>query len=413
MKNKSILLVFSLCLFLTPSYSQTGFPRYYKCLALMSQGDSLYQVKSYKKAAERYIDAYNTEIEKGIELPRVDMLYNAACCYSLSNQKRKSNNCLYKMISVFNYADYERVQQDTDFENIKNKRDWPIILSKIKVNKSELDRRNKNSLDRTISKVKNNEIVFYPLTPFAKQYLTNDTIPFISISYKNFRVYYSANSYAESKLDFIKEELEGSVRRSTTLLNKGNYNRGINIILFNSVEEMKYYTGIKAQGGIAYAEHDVAFFPFHEKRRPQFKHEIFHIISLTQWGNCTSRLLIEGSAVYADNQCFYSNPIYTINSALLQSNQLFKLTDLIDRFDDKAKENDVIAYLQSAGIFKYLYEKYGHEKMNLLWNQGFQSFQSIFKQPLAEFENEWLEYIKNTPIEKKADLTLVLEQGCG
>lgn len=413
MKNKSILLVFSFCLFLTQSYSQTGFPNYYKCIDFMNKGDSLYQLKSYTKAAQMYLNANSIEIEKGIEFPKVELLYNAACCYSLDKKKKKSIECLNKIIEVYKYNDIDRILADTDFDNIRKEKTWNTIISKINSNKTELARFNLKIAERTISKKQNTEVIFYPLTKFSKQYLANDTIPFISISYKNFRIFYSANSYAESKLDFIKEELETSVMRATTLLNKGNYARGINIILFNSVEEMKYYTGIRAQGGIAYAEHDLAFFPFHEKRRPQFKHEIFHIISLNQWGNCNDRLLIEGSAVYADNRCFYSNPIYTVNSALLLSNKLFKITDLIEKFDDKARESDVIAYLQSAGIFKYLYEKYGNDKMNLLWNQGFGSFELIFQQSLTAFEKEWLEYIKNVPTEEKVDLKMVLEQGCG
>ncbi len=413
MRNKYGLLLIALLLLFTNVFSQTGFPNYYKCIDFMNKGDSLYQQKSYKKAAQMYLNANSVDVEKGIEFPKVELLYNAACCYSLDKKIKKSVECLQKIIEVYNYNDIDRILADTDLNNVKKDESWNVIISKIRTNKIESDRINAKLVERTISKKKSTEVVFFPLTKFAKQYLANDTIPLISVSYKNFRIYYSANSYAESKLDFIKEELDSSIKRATTLLNKGDYNRGINIILFSSVEEMKYYTGIRAQGGVAYAEHDLAFFPFHEKRRPQFKHEIFHIISLNQWGVCNNRLLIEGSAVYADNRCYYSNPIYTVNNSLLLTNKLFKITDLVDRFDDKARESDVIAYLQSAGIFKYLYEKYGSEKMNLLWNEGFQSFESIYKQSLAEFEKEWLEFIKNTPVEEKVDLKVVLEQGCG
>jgi hypothetical protein len=136
---------------------------------------------------------------------------------------------------------------------------------------------------------------------------------------------------------------------------------------------MKAFTGVRAQGGIAYPEFDAGLFPITANRRPQFKHEIFHIISLNTWGSSRCRLLIEGSAVYADNECHFENPIPTINAFYLQSNQLQSLDSLINHFDEIAVQNDVIAYLQSASVFKYLYEQYGLEKMKLLWTRGFET----------------------------------------
>lgn len=71
----------------------------------------------------------------------------------------------------------------------------------------------------------------------------------------------------------------------------------------------------------------------------------------------------EGGATYGDNECFSDHPMYTINAYYHQQTKLFPLDSLIYHFDIAARENDVIAYIQSAGLFKFLFEKYGVEKI--------------------------------------------------
>ena len=175
---------------------------------------------------------------------------------------------------------------------------------------------------------------------------------------------------------------------------------------------MQAFTGVRAQGGIAYAEFDAGLFPITATRRPQFKHEIFHIISLNAWGPSGCRLLIEGSAVYADNECHIENPIPTINAYYLQSNQLQSLDNLVNHFDEIAVQNDVMPYLQSAGVFKYLYEQYGLEKMKLLWTRGFGDFDTIYGFPVEKLEAEWIDFLKSVPIPHDFDIHK-LKEGCG
>jgi hypothetical protein len=171
-------------------------------------------------------------------------------------------------------------------------------------------------------------------------------------------------------------------------------------------------TGVRVLGGIAYPEFDSALFPITPKRRPQFKHELFHVISLNTWGTSYSRLLVEGGAVYADNECYYENPIPTMNAYYLQTKQLVSLEALIHDFDKIAFTNDVLAYLQSAGVFKYLYEKYGVDKMKLLWTGGFDKFESIYGITVQQLETDWLDYLKTVPIPKDFDSSK-LKEGCG
>ncbi len=203
------------------------------------------------------------------------------------------------------------------------------------------------------------------------------------------------------------------MNRALSILDITEYNRGVNIVIVDSPDELQELTGFSVQGGFACVGHDLVFVVCNKDRRWQFIHEGFHVISNQVWGITQSRLLNEGSAVYADNQCLYENPIYSIASSFLKSGKAFPLLALIEDFDNKARESDVIAYIQSAAVFKYLYEKYGVAKMKLLWIDGFEKFETIYGQTIADFEREWLIYINSIPVPENMDLELLIKNGCG
>ena len=85
---------------------------------------------------------------------------------------------------------------------------------------------------------------------------------------------------------------------------------------------------------------------------------------------------------------------------------------MVNSFDSQAKKSDVIAYIQSAGIVKYLYENYGVEKIKLLWTAGFENFNSIYGFPISQLETDWLNFIKTVPVPKDFDINK-LKEGCG
>lgn len=411
MKITTLLLLFTTlsCI----ARAQDGFPKYYEFVTLYQKGDSLYQAGQYASAAQSLYQATFAEVEKGIDAPRTDLLFYAACAFAQAGDSPKAIECLDKLINDFGFTDVARLEADECFGNIRNEKAWTAVLEKARVKKAVYDAQQLVYQQRTTVNPAFNETVFYPQqSAFIREILQQDTLPFVSVNYANFRIYFSADAYAATHLEALKSEITAAYNRAISILGIQSYKRGIYLILFNSVDEMKRMSGIRAQGGIAYAQFDAGLFPIHDGRRPQFRHEIFHIISLNTWGQSYSRLLIEGSAVYADNQCFYDNPIYTFNAYLLSSKKLLPLQSLIDHFDDNAVKNDLIAYMQSAGVFKYLFEKYGAEKMKKLWVEGFENFESIYGFSTGRLEQDWIEYVRTIPVPENFDFDR-LKDGCG
>lgn len=193
--------------------------------------------------------------------------------------------------------------------------------------------------------------VFRQPTAYVRGFIANDSISWSSINYKAFRLYFKEESYAAHHLDALEQALDWAYYRVLSVLDVSRYPYGIYLLAVDSKEEMQQVMGYKIKGGAA-PGHDLVFFVFNTHTRPQFKHELFHLISFETWGPPASRLLDEGGACYADNFCFYDNPMYTINAYYARSKQLFSLRNLVEKFEDQVKTSDVISYIQSAGVFK-------------------------------------------------------------
>lgn len=393
-------------------YAQRGFPNYYKYIELASKGDSLYQINDFKNAALTYLAAANIEVEKGIGNSNTNMYYNAACAFSRDKNTEEAFTCL-NYIAEENFSDYGKIAEDSDLVYLHKDKRWSTFLSKIKANEETTARKELLILERTTTSSENEEIIFYPYTDFAKQFLQDDTLCFISINYQNFRIFFTGYSFASTHLEEIKSQLSIALSRAMSILGANAYKRGINVILADSPEEMQELTGLYIHGGLACIGEDLIFFICNNNRRWQIKHELFHLVSNQVWGNTQSRLLNEGSAVYADNECYFDNPIYSITSYLISTNKALPVQSLINNFDIEAGENEVIVYIESAAIFKYLYEKYGIEKMKSLWIGGFKNFQSIYGISIEDFENEWLNYLKSIPSPDNIDIDNLLKNGCG
>ena len=255
------------------------------------------------------------------------------------------------------------------------------------------------------------KVVFRQPSSYVLEFIGNDSISLSSVNYKSFRIYFKDNSYTATHLDNIENELDIAYNKILSVLDIPTYKNGIYLLAVDSKEEMQKVMGYKIKGGAAKG-HDLVFFVYNPHIRPQFKHEIFHLISYETWGLTNYRLLDEGGATYTDNFCFYDNPMYTINSYYLKNGKLFTFDSLINDFDNQAKKSDLIAYLQSAGIFKYLYEKYGVEKMKQLWIRGFEDFELIYGFSIKQLEIDWINLIKTIPVPKDFDINK-LKEGCG
>lgn len=410
--KKNILFLFLIACGLY-GYGQQGFPGYYRQLDYTTKADSLYNIKSYEASAAWYTKAIGVQVERGIQVPLANLHYGAACSWALAQQADSAFYHLEKSLAAgFNLA--EHLLGDADLQSLHTDPRWRSISEGVTRNlQRDLDRAKKYT-ERTVFTADPGEIIFSPPDEYIRQFLFNDTLPFASFNHENFRIYLRADSYTAGRLPELKQELSEAMTRINQVLGINAYSKGVNLLFTDSKDEMKELTGFAVGGGLALPGQHLVFINSNKgTRRLQARHEIFHIVSNEVWGMCPSRLLNEGGAVYTDNVCFYDNPVDVINAYMLKHKKTVPLKTLINDFDNLAKKSEITAYMQSAGVFKYLYEHYGVARMKQLWVQGFEQFESIYGISLEQFEKEWLAFVKKTVVPPGIDWDRLTDEGCG
>ena len=126
----------------------------------------------------------------------------------------------------------------------------------------------------------------------------------------------------------------------------------MDIEFLNSRLEMQKYTGLAAQGRAMNQSN--AMFSLLKENAP-IRHELLHMIATYKWGNSVDFWIDEGLATYSGGTCSnYS--LEEIYQYYIQSEKLILIDKLIT--DDFLKQNDIIAYTQSACLVKYLLQNY-------------------------------------------------------
>jgi len=392
--------------------AQDGFPNYYRYANLVEKADSAYRAGQYRAAAEFFSRAVRMPVEKGIDLPYNDLNYRAAGYWAKAGVPDSAFFYLGSALKS-GFTDVKGMEGNPDLSTLKADLRWDPLISSLTIMKVQSDLAKKNYLQRTTFLGGGQEVLFNPPNAKVKGFLFNDDLPFISVNFQNFRIFFRGDSYAAKHLERVKNELSVSLSRSLAVLGISAHSTGTNVVVVEDKMEMKNLTGFSVGGGLALSDLDLLFLVWNGSRRMQAKHEFFHVISNQVWGKTHSRLLNEGGAVYADNECVYNNPIYTVNAMLLREKRFLNIQELIDDFDHVAQKQEVAAYLQSAAIFKYLFERFGREKMKVLWKKGFDSFQQIYGISVKELQGMLEQKLKQTAVPKDANIEKILSTGCG
>ena len=227
-----------------------------------------------------------------------------------------------------------------------------------------------------------------------------------------FNIYCKIGSFADSNISFLKNDTGEAIVRIKEVLNIQKLPNAFYVIVVESRDEMKNFVGIRHKG-MTSLENDLIFLVYNQNTRAYIRHELFHLAAFRLWGRPSNRILDEGGAMYADSICLnYDNPIIVLNKYLFENNLWFPFNDLKDNFNKLAHENDMIAYLQSALIFKYLYENYGLEKIEELWKNGFDNFSKIYGFDYNDLKNRLIKLFISTDSEN-VDWNELMQKGCG
>ena len=103
---------------------------------LIHQGDSLYDVKQFRKSAEKYSAAFISHGNRG----SVNNRYNAACSWALANESDSAFVQLFKIAIKGNYLDYDHIIVDEDLKSLYTDERWSEVVAIVKANKDEAEK---------------------------------------------------------------------------------------------------------------------------------------------------------------------------------------------------------------------------------------------------------------------------------
>ncbi len=256
------------------------------------------------------------------------------------------------------------------------------------------------------------KIIFPEMTGLAQSIIDSLGNDLITVNQREYKLYFEKNTHPDKNQTDLVKLIDDSIIRIKKVLKISEYNKGFYLVFFDSRKMMEKIIGWGVKG-YALLEHDMGLFVYNPDIRSYIKHELFHLFAFNVWGHTPSRLLNEGGAVFADDECLhYENHLSVINKYLYSNNMWFEINDLINNFTEKQQENDMIAYLQAGFIFRYLYENHDINKLKSLWQKGLVEFENIYGYSLTDLEERVFNELDKLDL-IDVDWEELMELGCG
>jgi hypothetical protein len=231
-----------------------------------------------------------------------------------------------------------------------------------------------------------------PVDPVLRQYIDR---PGFNWTYKrtaNFNLYFQADSEARRHIGILKKNVEADRAHVIHLLGASGYETPISAFFLKSGAQMKELVGVEVDGRSRPAQH--AVFSVVTPLRLHLKHELCHEIASNLWGNAEP-WIEEGLAVYADEGAPDSkaepNTIRYDAWTLLSAGSLIRFEDLIRPEWNSTMYSPDVTYTELGGFVKFLYDRFGVERVKQIWQGGSRSIPAVVGMSLADLEREWRE----------------------
>jgi hypothetical protein len=142
------------------------------------------------------------------------------------------------------------------------------------------------------------------------------------------------------------------------------------------------------------------------------RHEITHVISHSLWGHShdwkTTGWMSEALATYAGGPCsgYAIDEIIEYNDRWGEHIPHYSLATVFRSF------NDLVAYLQAGSFIGYVLETYGLPSVRALWDQGFESFNTILGKTPAAIDAEWRSRLRASYPDPRVEWAPLRKNGC-
>lgn len=228
--------------------------------------------------------------------------------------------------------------------------------------------------------------------PVLRQYLDHPGFTWTYKETKHFHLYFQADSEARRHMGTLKKNVEADREHVLHLLGATGYDPTITAFFLKSGSQMKELVGVEVDGRSRPAQH--AVFSVVTPMRLHLKHELCHEIATNLWG-AAEPWIEEGLAVYADEGAPDSSAepdtIRYDAWTLLSAGSLIPFEKLVRADWNSTIYSPDVTYTELGGFVKFLYDRFGVERVKQIWQGGAESIPAVVGMPLADVEREWRE----------------------
>ncbi|HEU4455059.1 MAG TPA: hypothetical protein VFR81_18490 [Longimicrobium sp.] len=247
-------------------------------------------------------------------------------------------------------------------------------------------------------------------TGMARRALDHPEIRWTDARTEHFHLHVSEGiGLDRSQIRRLEREVEAV--RGEVLEMLGGEDGGTKELFFvESRERMREISG-QAAGGSAWPGDRTVLLTITPKTRAPLRHELTHLYSLTLWGDRYERRewLREGVAMVGVGRC-HGWTAHELAAALQDGRKLVPMARLIDRFRE---HDDVVTYLQSGSLARYVVDRHGMPALRALYQGGAQAAPRAIGMDVAALDAAWRREIARPEHRRRAvSLDAIRADGC-
>lgn len=223
------------------------------------------------------------------------------------------------------------------------------------------------------------------------------------------RAYYKPGSFAERHRAMLVRSAGVSLDQVLNFLGEREYDPELHIFYVESRDEMNALVGYPVTGFAVWSGHGI-FLVVNPTWRSFEKHEMTHIVTMTNWGepDSTSRWMVEGICICCDGWC-RTRTVDEIARYLLDRGKLPPLRDL---FANPRALGEIPAGMYAASVIGYLRATYGIAAVRDIWLHGPSHLREATGATADEIEAAWKSYLRAKQ-GGDVDYDAIEKSGCG
>lgn len=221
--------------------------------------------------------------------------------------------------------------------------------------------------------------------------LNDPRYQWVTLETSSARIHFPVGSFADAHRDSLAITAEASVQTVLSRLDAADDARRFELFYVDTRHDMEQLTGNPVTGFSYYRDGAVVLVA-NGRWRSFERHELSHVVTLQTWGPAAGASSVEGLATFVDGECGgYENG--RVARTMLERDVFFEMQTLVEEF---RRQDDLIAYLQAAALFEFMYERLGTVVLRSLWSEGLQAAPGLLGVAPDQFEREFRDWLSST-----------------